>query len=48
VLGKLSPEDAATFEDHFITCPSCTKVVEDAGVFVRAMRAVMGDTPGLH
>jgi anti-sigma factor RsiW len=39
LLGGLVPEDAAAFEDHFITCPACAKVVDDADVFIRAIRA---------
>lgn len=39
VLGTLSPEVAAAFEDHYLTCAACAAVVEAADEYVRAMRA---------
>jgi anti-sigma-K factor RskA len=37
VLGFLSGEDAAAFEDHYITCPHCADVVQATDDYVRAM-----------
>ena len=39
VLGFLSGEGAAAFEDHYITCPHCADVVQATDDYVRAMGA---------
>ena len=37
-LGRLAPEAAAAFEDHYLTCPACAEAVETADAFVRAIK----------
>lgn len=39
LLHLLSGEDATAFENHYMTCPACAAVVEDADAYVRAMKA---------
>jgi anti-sigma factor RsiW len=43
-LGALSERDAAAFEEHLLTCAACRTAVEDADMFVRAMRAAAVQT----
>jgi hypothetical protein len=38
-MGKLSADEAREFEDHYLTCASCTEVVEKTGRFIGAMRS---------
>jgi len=37
-LKKLSPEEARTFEDHYMTCSRCAQKVQKAQEFVNAIR----------
>jgi hypothetical protein len=37
-MGTLNAADATRFEDHYITCRRCAAIVEDAGLYVRAMQ----------
>ena len=37
-LNKLSPEEARTFEDHYMTCPRCAEEVQKAQEFINAIR----------
>ena len=38
VTGRLSPEDAASFEEHYLDCPSCCARVEAAQRLQRGLR----------
>jgi anti-sigma factor RsiW len=38
VMESLPDADAMTFEQHLLTCSTCRATVEEAGVYVRAMR----------
>ncbi|HSS49155.1 MAG TPA: zf-HC2 domain-containing protein, partial [Thermoanaerobaculia bacterium] len=38
VTGRLSPEDAASFEEHYLDCPSCIARVEAAERLQRGLR----------
>ncbi|HEX4966648.1 MAG TPA: hypothetical protein VF173_37910 [Thermoanaerobaculia bacterium] len=38
VTGRLSPEDAASFEEHYLDCPSCIARVEAAERLKRGLR----------
>jgi anti-sigma factor RsiW len=39
VRGTLPDTDAAAFEEHLLGCAHCRAAVEQADIFVRAMRA---------
>lgn len=43
LLGMLRPEDAAAFEDHYLTCAACAAMVEKTDQFVTALRAALED-----
>ncbi len=36
---RLSPEDAKAYEDHYLGCPHCLRMLETAQAFIRAMKA---------
>jgi len=38
-FGRLLPEEAALFEEHFLACGSCTEELQRAESFAAAMRA---------
>src|SRR5436190_15353145 len=38
VTGRLPPEDAASFEEHYLDCPSCIARVEAAERLQRGLR----------
>lgn len=47
VLGKLTPEEQAQFEEHFVDCQECLDRLETTGNFRRALkRAVAEDAAG--
>lgn len=39
-LGRLSPLQAAAFEEHYLGCPVCARRVAEADEFIAALRAV--------
>jgi len=43
VTGRLSPEDAASFEEHYLDCPSCIARVEAAERLQRGLRRLAED-----
>jgi len=53
VTGRLSPEEATTFEEHYLDCPSCCARVEGAERLQRGLRrlaeqAAAGGTPAVR
>jgi anti-sigma factor RsiW len=38
-LGRLSPEQIAALEEHYLSCPRCTEELERVEAYVKAMRA---------
>lgn len=47
MLGRLSPEDGAAFEDHYMTCATCAAAVEEADAYVRAIWTAAADMRNL-
>ncbi len=41
LLSHLSPSDARAFEDHYLCCPRCAKVVEETERYIRAMKGAL-------
>jgi hypothetical protein len=41
LLGMLSADDAAAFEDHYVMCAACADILENADAFIRALRATV-------
>ena len=41
VTGRLTPDEAAAFENHFVDCPSCIAAVEDARRLHRGLARVV-------
>jgi hypothetical protein len=37
LLAKMPADEARAFEDHYITCPGCTAILEETGRYVLAM-----------
>lgn len=37
-MGRLALPDQVVFEDHYIACARCAEIVEDADLYVGAMR----------
>ncbi|MCP4658045.1 MAG: zf-HC2 domain-containing protein, partial [bacterium] len=40
VAGKLSADDEARFEEHYLDCPACTQAIEDAERLHRGLAMV--------
>ena len=38
LLANLPTDEARAFEDHYITCPECTAILEETGRYVLAMK----------
>lgn len=43
VTGKLEPEDAARFEEHFLDCAACADAVEDAARLHRGLGRIAAE-----
>ena len=43
VAGKLPPAEVASFEEHYLDCPSCIQAVEDAERLQRGLGAVAAE-----
>lgn len=43
IMGTLSKEQEATFEDHYICCDRCVTALQKAAEYVAAMRAAGTD-----
>lgn len=41
-LGRLTPDEAEAFEEHYLGCPVCAEQVATADEFIAALRAVKG------
>jgi hypothetical protein len=37
-MGMLAAIEATAFEDHYVGCPRCASIVENAQQYVRAMK----------
>lgn len=46
IMGTLTADDAAAFEDHYITCSKCAALLGEANDFVRAMNSGKGTVVG--
>jgi hypothetical protein len=38
LLDTLPPDEAREFEDHYVTCPRCTMLLEDTAQYIVAMK----------
>jgi len=43
VLGRLAPEEAARFEEHYLSCPECLDRLELAEAMVRGFKRAAGE-----
>ena len=41
LIGALTNEQAAAFEDHYVVCNSCATVLENSASYVDVMRAAV-------
>lgn len=48
VAGKLSPAEAAQFEEHYLDCPACIRAIEDAERLQRGLGAVAAEDLATH
>jgi anti-sigma factor RsiW len=40
LLHKLTPEEERVWEDHYITCDRCARVLEEVNAIITALRGV--------
>lgn len=45
LLGELSEEESASYEEHFFECRECAEEVKSAAAFVENAREVLADAP---
>jgi anti-sigma factor RsiW len=46
VMGHLSPDQVVAFEEHYLTCDGCAFAVQQAILYVTAMRSAAAEFRG--